>query len=741
MHTDAQPPHKIFNMPQQFLVPLFQRRYRWGKDKQWEPLWNDVERVTERLLDLGKEKVNPHFLGAIVLQFVENPTGSLQEKTIIDGQQRLTTLQLLMDAVQGELTAVGAKLPAARLATLTENDAQFRERDDERFKVRPTHEDRPQFEAVMGAESPIDYGKIRKALTPEGFKGVKKFQIVDAHEFFAAKCREWLVLKGDEAVAKRGEMLDRVLREYLQVVVIDLSADENSQEIFETLNSRGVELTAADLIKNFVFQQLRPNRTEAEVETIYNTYWRDFDKLAFWDEDEALGRLTQKRSSAFLGYWLTSQTGKKTELSEVFYWFKNLVLYELDMPIEQLLSRIKSSADTYRSLVEASFREDKDLSRPEMFMYRIKALDSNIAKSIILTLLDKSREIPEVQVHEVLDAVESWLVRRAILQRSTKRYNYIFADIVRMIRVSSPENVADAVVAYLQGQTSETSYWPDDEEVRQELLVRNMYSRRSRGRMILEALEDNFRGWRKLTQTAVGERQVRRLRYSIEHVMPQVWDRHWPLSDGVTESERNRNVQLLGNLTLVTKKLNSTLSNAAWENKKAKLIELDIGFMNKRITNAHPDSWSDTDVAKRNAELTKILLEIWPAPTGHKIVIGVPKNRQTGVRISLAHLIESGYLLPGQMLYPRPGKFSGRNGQVTAQGEIVLDGTPFQNPRAAKAHITGSRSAGWKFWLVNQDSKLRLWDLRQQYLDSLDPDLEIDESDDDIDDDHEDDGA
>jgi len=91
MHTDAQPPHKIFNMPQQFLVPLFQRRYRWGEEKQWEPLWNDVERITERLLDLGKEKVNPHFLGAIVLQFVENPTGSLQEKTIIDGQQRLTT--------------------------------------------------------------------------------------------------------------------------------------------------------------------------------------------------------------------------------------------------------------------------------------------------------------------------------------------------------------------------------------------------------------------------------------------------------------------------------------------------------------------------------------------------------------------------------------------------------------------------------------------------------------------------
>jgi hypothetical protein len=740
MHTDAQPPHKIFNMPQQFLVPLFQRRYRWGEEKQWEPLWNDVERVTERLLNLGKEKVNPHFLGAIVLQFVENPTGSLQEKTIIDGQQRLTTLQLLMDAVQGELAAVGANLAAARLATLVENDPQFREREEQRFKVRPTHEDRPQFEVVMGAEPPIDYGKIRKSLTPEGFKGVKKFQIVDAHEFFAAKCKEWLTQKGDEAVTKRGEMLDRVLREYLLLVVIDLSADENSQEIFETLNSRGVELTAADLIKNFVFQQLRPSRSEAEIEAVYNKYWRDFDKLAFWDEDEALGRLSQKRSSAFLGYWLTSQTGEKTELSEVFYRFKRLVQYELDIPIEDLLTRVKSSSETYRKLVEASFRKDGDLSRSELFMYRIKALESNLAKSVILTLLDTSRELPEQQVHEVLDAVESWIVRRAILQRSTKRYNYVFAGIVRIIRASAPEKVADSVVAYLRGQTAETSYWPDDDEVRQELLTRNMYRRQARSRMMLEAVEDHFRGWRKSNQSTQGNPQVGRMRYTIEHIIPQEWVKHWPLKDGVAESERNRNVQLFGNLSLVTKKLNSALSNATWGTKKDILVERDIGFMNKRIVHTCSDSFGDMEMLKRNAELTEIVLGIWPTPNGHKIVAGASKKTRAGEKISIAHLLEFGYLMVGQVLYPRSGKYSGRIGEVTDQGEILLDGKTFQSPRGAAVHLTGKRSAGWKFWLVNEESKLRLWDVRQQYLDSLEPDLETDESDDDDDEDSDDEG-
>jgi hypothetical protein len=583
MHTDAQAPHKIFNLPQQFLVPLFQRRYRWGEEKQWDPLWRDVQRVADRLLSAGGAKVNPHFLGAVVLQNVENPVGSLQERTIIDGQQRFTTLQLLMDAVHGELLKVGAKQAAARLETLIENGAQFRETDDEQFKIRPTHEDRPQFDGVMSASHPIDYQKLRKSLTPPEFKGNPEFRLIDGHEFFAAKCREWLLAVGEENVSKRAETLDKTLREYLEIVVIDLSIDENSQEIFETLNSRGVELTAADLIKNFVFQRLRLDQPELKIESLYNEYWRDFDRLAFWDEEEQLGRLTQKRSSAFLGYWLTSQTGEETVLSEVFYRFKNLVLYDLDIPILELLARIKKSAATYNKLVDASMRKEGDLTRPELFMYRIKALDSNLAKAIVLTLLDEQRQLTEAQINGVLDVVESWIVRRAILQKTTKRYNYFFADIVRTIRSSAPEGVVEAVTNLLRSQTADTSYWPDDDDVKAELRTRNMYHRRPRGRMILEAVEDHYRGWTNSGSSKSQTPRTLRMVYSVEHLIPQGWEKNWPLSTGVTSQMRAKNVHLLGNLTLVTKSLNSALSNDKWDKKKETLSDRDIGFMNKRI--------------------------------------------------------------------------------------------------------------------------------------------------------------
>jgi hypothetical protein len=95
-----------------------------------------------------------------------------------------------MDAVHGELLKIGAKQAAARLETLITNGEQFRETDEEQFKIRPTHEDRPQFDGVMAAQHPIDYQTLKKSLTPSGLKGSPDFRMIDAHDFFTAKCRE-----------------------------------------------------------------------------------------------------------------------------------------------------------------------------------------------------------------------------------------------------------------------------------------------------------------------------------------------------------------------------------------------------------------------------------------------------------------------------------------------------------------------------------------------------------------------
>src|SRR5688572_15453444 len=121
MDTQVRTPQAIFMQPQRLLVPLFQRPYVWNQERQWEPLWKDLERVANRQLQSPNAPQPPHFLGAVVLQQLQTATSDLQQRTVIDGQQRLTTLQLLLDALHGQIEVAGAKLPAARLEPLVAN--------------------------------------------------------------------------------------------------------------------------------------------------------------------------------------------------------------------------------------------------------------------------------------------------------------------------------------------------------------------------------------------------------------------------------------------------------------------------------------------------------------------------------------------------------------------------------------------------------------------------------------------
>lgn len=193
METQVRTPQMVFMQPQRLIVPLFQRPYVWNLDNQWEPLWSDVVRVSERLLADPHGRHQPHFLGAVVLQQVQNPVGTMQERIIIDGQQRLTTLQLLLDALQAELQALDAIQPAMRLEALVTNAGAFWERPEDRFKVWPTNRDRAAFNCVMGTDPPVQYDKLE----------YRAARLVQAHRYFADRAREWLHLKGTDGVASR----------------------------------------------------------------------------------------------------------------------------------------------------------------------------------------------------------------------------------------------------------------------------------------------------------------------------------------------------------------------------------------------------------------------------------------------------------------------------------------------------------------------------------------------------------
>src|SRR5580704_2804503 len=147
METNLRTPMEIFHLPQQLVVPLFQRPYVWDEEEQWQPLWQDVVRIVELRL---KEPMSTatHFLGAVVLQALENPSGTLQVRNIIDGQQRLTTLQLMMDAAAAILEEGGADALADQLEVLTHNSVSFSAGTNSRLKLRHTNRDSAAFDEV-----------------------------------------------------------------------------------------------------------------------------------------------------------------------------------------------------------------------------------------------------------------------------------------------------------------------------------------------------------------------------------------------------------------------------------------------------------------------------------------------------------------------------------------------------------------------------------------------------------------
>lgn len=727
METQVRTPQMVFMQPQRLVVPLFQRPYVWNEENQWEPLWNDVVRVADRVLDRPAEKHHPHFLGAVVLQQVQKQTGQMQERTIIDGQQRLTTLQLLLDALHAELVSVEALPPALRIEPLVTNAEPFRAKPEDRFKVWPTNRDRPAFNAVMAATPPIDYDSV-------GHRGER---MVEAHRFFSEQARAWLAVAGPAAVGARGAALETVVRDLVQLVVIDLTVDENAQEIFETLNARGAQLTAADLIKNFIFQRLL--ETGTNVEDAYEKHWKDFE-TGFWEREISVGRLRYPRSSIFLNHWIIARTGEEVVAREVFDRFKRFADHDAGLSMKKLIVQVHNASHVYRQFVTSASTQVGPIDRLGLFGYRTGVLESEVIKPLVLCLLDPEEPpIPDVQRAKALDVVESWMVRRMLVRATTKNYNQVIAELVTQIGKSDRRNVGDMIEAYLARQSSGSRYWPDDSEIREELAALLAYRRLGRGRlrMVLEAIEDHLRGWRK-GKAGLGDERVVRGKLAIEHVMPRKWTAHWPLNaPGDGEGDRERLIHTLGNLTLLTGRLNSKVSNGPWlgsGGKREGLEEHDVLLLNRDLLKQGGDQWTDEDIRARTTELAEVIVHIWPVPPNHRSGF-TPDKPRLRKKVDLADLINGGALQPGMSLFPRRAKYSDRVATLLPDGRIEIDDTLFSSPSHAAGHIVGHAMNGWWFFLIDQASGTSLRRVRRDYVNAMAVDVEDDEPDDDGDED------
>jgi len=251
--------------------------------------------------------------------------------------------------------------------------------------------------------------------------------------------------------------------------------------------------------------------------------------------------------------------------------------------------------------------------------------------------------------------------------------------------------------------------------------------------MVLEAVEDYQRGWRDWKPGLGGER-VARGKYAIEHVMPRKWVTHWPQTSGSAngEVERDRLIHTIGNLTLLTGKLNTKVSNGPWlgnGGKREGLEAHDVLLLNRELLKRAGDTWTDEAIRSRTEDLAKVIVGVWPVPEGHRSGFS---HEKAGPRhkVDLPDLINAGLLEPGMRLFPRHQKFANRVVTLLPDGQIDVDGTAFSKPSSAAVSITGKPTNGWWFLLVDQASRRSLRRVRRDYVDTLAVDVEDDEGED-----------
>lgn len=618
MKADALNPRELFGGTVHYEIPAFQRPYVWTRDDQWQPLWQDVRRVAENVIrcagdDEALDKVGGHFLGAVVFKLKSASAGDVTRHLVIDGQQRSTTLQIMLDAVHEAMLERDFEIEAEAIEELILNQAKRFSGRPERFKLWPSRADRTAFEVAMdGSERTIG-----------------DHLIVEAHDFFRTEVGKWLDgrIDEDETVvgdrAARVAALADVVQTRLMVVAINLSGTDDDQVIFETLNDRGTPLLKADLIKNWIFQV--GEEIHADVESWAEKYWADFDET-WWRDEIAQGRYTRSRIDIFLQYWLTMRRREEVLTDEVFRVFVSYArpLMRDAAAAEQLLGEMRHDANTFRNFAQLS----RDTTEGKFYSRVIESLELASTTPLLLWMLSKNNRVPADQIEIALGSLESWVVRRTLLRSTTKDINRMMVAILSALDKVPVDSAGTAVRDYLANQTSEARRWPTDAEMAEGIPHTKLYGnvRQSRLRVILEALELHSRNQRHEAVEVPPK-------LSVEHIMPQAWRSYWDPDSRLSieeEATRDTLVNTLGNLTLVTQQLNGTLSHRPWtddetsrlstagENrglgKRSLLSKYSVLVLSRDIIDHHPDEWTDADIEARSIELAQKLCEVWPRP-------------------------------------------------------------------------------------------------------------------------------
>ncbi len=554
MKATETPLVKFLQGTRQFIIPIYQRTYSWT-EKQCEQLWDDIVQVAKN------KEIPAHFIGSIV--YIEKglyQVSDVPQLLVIDGQQRLTTLSLLLAAFG---KALEEKEEGDEITTKKINNYFLfnnEESGEKRYKLILTQSDKDTLINLLeGRDSPEKYSK----------------NIINNFKYF------------QNQITKSGIDLGLLYQGICKLIIVDISLDsnhDNPQLIFESLNSTGLELSQADLIRNYVLMGL-----ERKQEEIYKNFWHPIEEgFGHSEGTEYFDR--------FMRDYLTIKSGQIPNIRDVYSSFKEYFA-SANQSVEELISDIHYFSKFFTKLIFEK-EEDPQLNK---IIHDINTLKVDVAYPFLLEVyVDfNKRKINRDEALEIFSIVESYVFRRAICEIPTNSLNKTFANLASEIK---KEKYLESIKAAFSLKDSYRRF-PTDKEFKNQFVVKNVYNTRIR-KHLLDKLENYERKERVNVED-----------YTLEHIMPQNKNlsQEWKNDLGPNWNEiQEKYLHTAGNLTLTG--YNSELSDKPFLEKR----NMEGGFADSPIRLnaklAKLDIWNESEIVNRANTLSDKAILIWKYP-------------------------------------------------------------------------------------------------------------------------------
>ena len=557
----------------QFEIPFFQRAYVWSEDN-WNIFWDHLVGEVEAY-ENGVQ--SEHFIGTIITKQKENKNLSENIVELIDGQQRLTTITVFLKALAD--TSMG-ELPNLRESI--ESLLWFKDSySNKHYRMIHSRIDKPNFHQIMEM--------------PEELENEENSSIINAYKYFIKKLENY--------TDHQREMVKQVLLHKIPIISMLLDKDDDEQEIFDTINSLGVRLTIAELLKNYLFK-------DKELVEYYEEEWQsvfenDEEQVEFWSTVRSSGRVKRDNIELLLYCMLIIETKKEVRLEKLFSEYK-LHLKEMDVEEKkQFLLRLNDLANLYlempqkEELIEFGFK-----NHTKRFFHLLENLEITTIFPLILYLYSNISD--ENELNSCFKILESFIALRQICKFTTKNYNNLFIQIIRSLDKIKMEKKIDSndLLEILKSFTDFGNRMPTKLEV-QEAFQNSILSNKQAGAILytiaLKDIDSEYSDTKTLSSKS----------FSVEHMMPKKWEENWSDVDldDLSKFKRKQKILTIGNLTLITKNLNSKLRNQSWVNKKQTLKEYSSLKMTTSFLEL--DTWDEESISDRANQLCQKALEIW----------------------------------------------------------------------------------------------------------------------------------